>query len=347
MFGSTVLEVCIGLALVYLLLALVCSSINEFIGRLLSWRSRMLEAGIKTMLQSLKDANNQDVGSKIFDNPLIKGLIGTKMAWTGSNLKPTYIPARTFALALLDIIAPSPTMGSRTFASVRAAVAALPPTEMRTSLLGMLDAAEGDLQTARANIERWFDASMDEVSAWYRRTANTWLFGVAVVVCFVMNADSITISTALWRDPTLRAAVVAEAQKTAEHPPAAKPKNPATTTAGASAESPVTNYKAVEDELQDLKIPLGWSKTAWDESEPFSKLLGLLFTSVAVSLGAPFWFDLLNKLVNFRASGNKPERTPAAEPPTPAPALPQPIQFVVPPAPAAGVPAAPAVAAGT
>jgi len=53
MFGSTVLEVCIGLALVYLLLSLVCSSINEFIGRVLSWRSTMLEAGVKTMLQEL------------------------------------------------------------------------------------------------------------------------------------------------------------------------------------------------------------------------------------------------------------------------------------------------------
>jgi hypothetical protein len=333
MFGSTVLEVCIGLTLVYLLLSLVCSSINEFIGRLMSWRSRMLEAGIKAMLQGLKDSKNQDVGTKIFANPLIKGLIGEKMAWTRRDLKPTYIPSRTFALALLDIVAPSPTTGPSTFTSVRSTVAALPATDMRTSLLGMLDAAEGDLKHARENIERWFDSSMDEVSAWYKRTANTWLFGVAVAVCFIMNADSIAISTALWRDPTLRAAVVAEAQKTAEHPPSGVAA-PQVKASGDTAPSPVTKYKDVENELQDLKIPIGWSEKAWNEStwntsNVFSKLLGLLFTAVAVSLGAPFWFDLLNKLVNFRASGNKPERTPTVEPPKAATASPQPIQLVV------------------
>src|SRR6266404_77132 len=145
MFGSTVLEVAIGLALVYLLLSLVCSSINEFIGRLLSWRSKTLEKAIKTMLQDLEASNNLKVGAEILNNPLIKGLTGEKQAWTGGDLKPTYIPSRTFALALLDVVAPSQPTGSSTFASVRAAVAALPVTEMRTSLLGLLDSAEGDL----------------------------------------------------------------------------------------------------------------------------------------------------------------------------------------------------------
>lgn len=36
-----------------------------------------------------------------------------------------------------------------------------------------------------------------------------------------------------------------------------------------------------------------------------NKLLGFLITAFAISLGAPFWFDALNKLVNLRASGKK------------------------------------------
>ena len=42
------------------------------------------------------------------------------------------------------------------------------------------------------------------------------------------------------------------------------------------------------------------------------KLAGLLVTAGALSLGAPFWFDLLNKLVNLRAAGKKP-KTPEEE----------------------------------
>jgi hypothetical protein len=37
------------------------------------------------------------------------------------------------------------------------------------------------------------------------------------------------------------------------------------------------------------------------------KIFGLLVTAYAVSFGAPFWFELLNKFVNMRLSGKKPE----------------------------------------
>jgi hypothetical protein len=37
------------------------------------------------------------------------------------------------------------------------------------------------------------------------------------------------------------------------------------------------------------------------------KWLGFLLTAFAISLGAPFWFDLLNKFVNMRVSGKKPD----------------------------------------
>ncbi len=40
---------------------------------------------------------------------------------------------------------------------------------------------------------------------------------------------------------------------------------------------------------------------------------GWLLMAIAVSLGAPFWFDLLNKLVNLRMAGVKPERAPPVQ----------------------------------
>ena len=36
------------------------------------------------------------------------------------------------------------------------------------------------------------------------------------------------------------------------------------------------------------------------------KILGLLLTAVAVTQGAPFWFDLIKKLSNPRSSGPVP-----------------------------------------
>lgn len=37
------------------------------------------------------------------------------------------------------------------------------------------------------------------------------------------------------------------------------------------------------------------------------KLIGLLITAFAICLGAPFWFDMLNKLIKLRGSGKKEE----------------------------------------
>jgi hypothetical protein len=36
--------------------------------------------------------------------------------------------------------------------------------------------------------------------------------------------------------------------------------------------------------------------------------LGFVITALAISLGAPFWFDLLNKFVRLRGSGDDPEK---------------------------------------
>ena len=38
-------------------------------------------------------------------------------------------------------------------------------------------------------------------------------------------------------------------------------------------------------------------------------ILGWLITGLAVSLGAPFWFDMLKTFVNVRGAGQKPAET--------------------------------------
>jgi hypothetical protein len=45
-----------------------------------------------------------------------------------------------------------------------------------------------------------------------------------------------------------------------------------------------------------------WTKQIWLE-----RLIGWLLTILAISLGAPFWFDILNKIINIRFAGKSPE----------------------------------------
>ena len=110
-----------------------------------------------------------------------------------------------------------------------------------------------------------------------------------------MNADSLQVGRSLWQDDALRASVVAQAQKPVSD--------------GASAG---TVTKSVSD-VDQLELPLGWSFAKADPRWPDSplgfvgKFFGLAVTAVALSLGAPFWFDLMGKVSRVRGTG-PPER---------------------------------------
>jgi hypothetical protein len=143
-----------------------------------------------------------------------------------------------------------------------------------------------------------------------------------VIVTVFANADSILIAKSLSSDPTLRTALVAEAVAYADQSAAesqdAQPADPAAArTRTADVQKTLEGYR---DQIQKLGVPIGWVKA--DPNQPdapdqrsvpvdfwgwVKKILGLLLTAVAASLGAPFWFDMLNKVMNIRSSGKAPE----------------------------------------
>lgn len=49
--------------------------------------------------------------------------------------------------------------------------------------------------------------------------------------------------------------------------------------------------------------------------EGFKMLLGWMLSGIAIAMGAPFWFDLLSKIVNVRNTGSKPKQAPEQTPP--------------------------------
>jgi hypothetical protein len=58
--------------------------------------------------------------------------------------------------------------------------------------------------------------------------------------------------------------------------------------------------------VNEFGLPLGWSHDTSPHNffwEGLGKVLGLLVTAFALTLGAPFWFDLLGKVSNLRGSG--------------------------------------------
>ncbi|MFM9960645.1 MAG: hypothetical protein ACKV2Q_05410 [Planctomycetaceae bacterium] len=321
---------------------------------------------------------------ELLESPLITSLAGKGKVWLGKqDQRPSYIPSRTFSLALFNLFAPTDPNQPTTIGSIRDSVAHMQPSETQRALLAMIDGSKNDLEVARQKVEQWFDDTMEQASAWYQRKANTILFLIAGVVCIALNVDSIAIGSALWHDDKLRDVVFKAAQaevqhdvKTAEAEAAtakanaiakektadiakaaeianANPEEKATVakkvatdaesaakTANEAAESATKRVEQKQEELTpkkefektlkavstrqsqliSLEIPMGWSKEKVElffsaSVRPLETVVGWIVTIVAVSLGAPFWFDALNKLVNFRAAANKPETSASNKPP--------------------------------
>ena len=92
------LDIVIGLTFIYLVLGLVCTTANEFLAGLFGLRSRTLLAGLKNLLQNEDD---EKFLQNFLSHPLIASLRRGKRG-------PSYIPSRTFSLALLDTLEKAP-----------------------------------------------------------------------------------------------------------------------------------------------------------------------------------------------------------------------------------------------
>ena len=103
LFGSTTLDVVIGLIFVYLLLAIICTTVNEWIAGILKTRAATLKSAITQLLDSQKESDSSaDLNwflKQFNTHPLIAGL---KQAGQPDS-HPAYLPARTFATAVIDI----------------------------------------------------------------------------------------------------------------------------------------------------------------------------------------------------------------------------------------------------
>lgn len=234
---------------------------------------------------------------------------------------PSYIPAEMFAKALIDGLIPDSEAGKGppAIASLRESAAKLPDSSAKQAVLAILDRTGGDIEAATKEIEQWYGGLMDRVTGVYKRHVQLFLFLTGLTLATILNADTLLIAQTLSSDPQTRAAVVTEALKTATKP------LPAASTGTPTTDDLKSRMTAAQDALRGSGLSLGWSSTCGDaRAYPWkqqtgsattvssvilcwtSKFLGLVLTAIAISFGAPFWFDLLNRVTNLRASGPKP-----------------------------------------
>lgn len=266
--GSPAIEIAIGLAFVFFLLSIIVTAVTEWVAGRLEFRSKTLRKGLVGML------GDEKVVEDIFCHPLVRTDLRPDR-----HRAPSYISPRNFALAFKAVSGGSPQGLSE---SLRAQLHALTGS----------DTALPDAPT----LEEWFEDSMDRVKGDYKRKSQIVTIVIAIAVVAILNASTLRIAERLAAEPAVRAAVVAKSEGASQG--SGDPER-----AGEEIERAVSN-------LTSLKLPLFWA----GENVParsleaiLTLLVGWAITIVAISLGAPFWFDALGKLSNLRMAGKKPK----------------------------------------
>jgi|GEM_PF-2983715 hypothetical protein len=314
---SPLVECAIGLVFLYATLSLFCTSISEFVSRWSGWRSKSLQSQLTGVLRS--DSNRLE---EILRHPLV---CVDPEQW-GSMVE---VPSRGFVLAMLAVLSnTTPT----TAAALKTAAKKIKDPGLQQAVLTTIASAGDDkaMEPALTALTTWFDSVMAQGTDQYRSQTSKATGATALVIVLALNIDTFSFLERLWKNQPLRESLVAAGVRYSEEQQAKKNEEDgaAKTTVQSDAES---EFAKLSQELN--RFPLGWhlesKETPGTGADPaaeskcrlsctglpwlLKKAAGFALTWFAITLGAPFWFDLLAQLASMRkAARGQPTVKPAA-----------------------------------
>ncbi|MCC5645970.1 hypothetical protein LC607_24140 [Nostoc sp. CHAB 5824] len=163
-----------------------------------------------------------------------------------------------------------------------------------------------EINQFKNEVETWFDRSMARASGVYKRNAKGVAILIGISIAILTNTDTFHLIKRLSQDSVIRSTITQSASQRIDYikDPEAR--------------------KQIEKVLGDTSVPIGWQNInqqfelldvkdsnngkvllirIW---QGFKLICGWIVSGLAIAMGAPFWFDILNKVVNVRNAGPKP-----------------------------------------
>gem|GEM_PF-1946546 len=375
-----VLNVAIGLVVLYFLLSTIGATIVELLSRALRYREEILIATVNGLLTGqparpwswrrllwdrlareilslpvvntfekwlkwivprnkpwpttgdvVKDRAIVTVRKKFWEHPKLKSLKANSLD------APSEIEPETFAQIIVDLVAKRDAQGAlpKSKVAFEQRLAAnngyLPDALLasardisRNSNIPDNVIGEQFWEPYYKRLGAWYAETMENASARYKRATQRWLLVIGLAMAFILNADTIRVVYLLSLDEDLRESVADFADDLLE----SEEKKKVVVETGADAKPEKEELKEDFKELQKLVrlgFPIGWTENQTYDYFPFAskttlelkaentvvifglpfgalayKFIGLLLTAFAVNMGAPFWHNLLGKLLSFK-----------------------------------------------
>jgi len=294
MSALNMLDVFIGLITIYLVFGIVCTAIVEWFNQFFKVRSSTLETALREMFAGNLNEQQSFVDA-FYSHPLIQPLCFKDRK--GNLQRPSYIPSK-----LVGQVVESLLMSNQAVKGVDSMADALPDTpggnQLKALVTSYVAEAKGDADSFRRSVCEHFDMVMDRASGWFKRKTQVVAFWSAAVLVVAGNVDTLEITTTLANNSAAQAQMISIATQL----------NMAIPVEQVGIQD---SHEKARQAFEFTTLKFGWygyfsnaeSKTVWEYLlAGLAKALGLLISIMAISLGAPFWFDILHKMTKVRPS---------------------------------------------
>jgi hypothetical protein len=338
-----VLDIFLGLVLVYFLYSLLVSIVAELLSTWTGMRARILRQGIDNFLNDKKPKKEGVVAwlhdvflvepatfrytnaGKFYEEPSIKYLakVGENKRWSLKNTKPAYIEKNHFVSAIVNMFL-FRSIGINEWDKIKFAIDKntlnLEPDTLKM-FKGWLIQSNDSYEKFKSYIGNSYIEVNNRLVGWYKRKIGLLLFMIGLVMSFVMNVDTFEIVQILSTNPEARNEMADIAQEISKTNPTAILTTSTTNDSLRLSEldsAKVSTLKSI-DQVSNI-LGAGWTledgetgiynkfKLMVAQSLPWNKKFwGFIITAFALSMGSKFWFDLLKKLVSIRGTGEKPD----------------------------------------
>ncbi len=322
------LDIVIGLTLIYTFLSLLASELTEFLTTILRWRAKHLQQGIMTLLgESIALRHHPDqfkntLTGRLYYSSLIASI--TQQSRRGRQfVGPSYIPSEVFADALIEVLQVLPVVerqqpqlqhnGEEMFNELTQLMTRveqsdqIPPRlkenlkRIATRTRSRVRITDQHMEQFRQEIALWYEHSMARLSGTYRRNVKLFTVLIGSILAILMNADSLYMLRRISENTATRSVVIRNAVKIQ----------------GCQDDlSSVQCMDKMANLLDSTTIPIGWHPVNFQQQFPqvngfygVKAAIGWLLTGIAISMGSRFWFQILDQFIHVRETGEKPEAT--------------------------------------
>ncbi|MEY2932797.1 MAG: hypothetical protein RL033_3546 [Pseudomonadota bacterium] len=305
---TALVDVAIGLTVVYLGASLFVTIFNEYLAQVLNSRGKQLCDSLALLIDDTGIKN----GLKQY--PLLQPFFNGTRATA-----PTYLDPIVFARLLLGsfpLDAKIQDVRQRWLDAIQARMTT--ESQLKSQLLAAVNTGAERAEDLVGAVSEWTDRSLTMLGEGYKRRRQWTSFAIGLTLAGLGNLDTIALASRLYTDKETREAVVAVGVQLTEaidrqQFEACMKLGQAQRKAEPECQPLLGLADAVTSRNETLGVlPLGWSA----QNLPTAgsgwalKALGCLLTAFALSLGAPFWFDFLSRFISVRHGMRKPDPAP-------------------------------------